>query len=166
MAKHISVTGVVQGIGFRPFVYGLATRLGLHGWVCNTSAGVEIVVAGQDCHIEEFIHSLTLEKPPLAKIDSIQVEETFCDLPLNFEIRESQEVDGMYQPISLTLPFVPIANASCSIQRISVIFIRSLTVLTAGLVLRSSRISRMIVPTRPWQIFPCAIAVVRNTQIR
>lgn len=107
MTKHISVTGVVQGVGFRPFVYGLATRLGLHGWVCNTSAGVEIVVAGQDCHIEEFIHSLTLEKPPLAKIDSIQVEETFCDLPLNFEIRESQEVDDAYQPISADIAICP-----------------------------------------------------------
>ena len=39
MAKHILVTGVVQGVGFRPFVYALATRLNLHGWVSNASAG-------------------------------------------------------------------------------------------------------------------------------
>src|SRR5512147_3184629 len=100
MAKHIYVKGVVQGVGFHPFVYGLATRLDLHGWVCNTPAGVEIVVDGDDCQVEEFIRSLTLQKPSLANIDSIQVEEAPCDSSLNFEIRESQEIDGTYQPVS------------------------------------------------------------------
>ena len=46
MAKHIPVKGIVQGVGFRPYVYGLATRYHLHGWVCNTSGGVEILVEG------------------------------------------------------------------------------------------------------------------------
>ena len=64
MAKHISVKGVVQGVGFRPFVYGLATRLDLHGWVCNTSGGVEILVGGQDSSLEKFIKFLSIEKPP------------------------------------------------------------------------------------------------------
>src|SRR6266516_2252769 len=100
MIKHISVKGVVQGVGFRPFVYVLATRLNLHGWVCNTSAGVEIVVDGQNGNVEKFIQSLTLEKPPLAKIDSIRLEEVSDDTSLNFEIRESQSVEGAYQPIS------------------------------------------------------------------
>ncbi|HSB01744.1 MAG TPA: carbamoyltransferase HypF [Anaerolineales bacterium] len=107
MAKHISVKGVVQGVGFRPFVYGLAARLDLHGWVCNTSGGVEILVDGQNCHIEQFIQLLTLEKPPLAKIDSVQVEEVPCEPPLNFEIRESQEVGGAYQPISADVAICP-----------------------------------------------------------
>src|SRR5512144_1471868 len=98
MAKHISVKGVVQGVGFRPFVYGLATRLDLHGWVCNTSGGVEILVDGQNRHIQEFIQLLTAEKPPLAKIDSLRVEEAPCEDWANFEIRESQAVSGAYQP--------------------------------------------------------------------
>ncbi len=107
MAKHISVKGVVQGVGFRPFVYGLATRLNLHGWVCNTSAGVEIVVDGQNGNVEKFIQSLTLEKPPLAKIDSIRLEEVSDDTSLNFEIRESQSVEGAYQPISADVAICP-----------------------------------------------------------
>lgn len=107
MAKHISVKGVVQGVGFRPFVYGLATRLDLHGWVCNTSGGVEILVGGQDCHIQEFIQLLTSEKPPLAKIDSVQVKEVPCDDSANFEIRESQAVGGAYQPISADVAICP-----------------------------------------------------------
>ena len=108
MAKHISVKGVVQGVGFRPFVYGLATRLSLQGWVCNTSGGVEILLDGQNDHIEQFIRSLTLEKPPLAKIDSVQVEEIPCeDTPLKFEIRESQAVEGAFQPISADVAICP-----------------------------------------------------------
>ena len=46
IAKRIHITGVVQGVGFRPFVYNLATRLGLTGWVRNTSGGVDIQVEG------------------------------------------------------------------------------------------------------------------------
>ncbi|MGZ9221489.1 MAG: carbamoyltransferase HypF, partial [Anaerolineales bacterium] len=100
MAKHISVTGVVQGVGFRPFVYGLATRLDLHGWVCNTSRGVEILVDGPSSNLEKFTQSLTLEKPALAKIDAVRVEEAPRQSFSSFEIRESQSVEGDYQPIS------------------------------------------------------------------
>src|SRR6266498_837867 len=107
MAKHISVKGVVQGVGFRPFVYGLATRLDLHGWVCNTSGGVEILVDGQSSSLETFIQSLSLEKPPLAKIDSIQVAEAPCDSSSSFEIRVSQTLDGAYQPISPDMAICP-----------------------------------------------------------
>lgn len=107
MAKHIWVKGVVQGVGFRPFVYGLATRLDLHGWVCNTSGGVEIVVDGQGCRIEEFLQSLKFETPPLAKIDAIQVEEAPDDPSSKFEIRESQGLEGAYQPISADIAICP-----------------------------------------------------------
>ncbi|MGZ9234348.1 MAG: carbamoyltransferase HypF [Anaerolineales bacterium] len=107
MAKHISVKGVVQGAGFRPFVVGLATRLDLHGWVCNTSAGVEIIVDGQNSSVEKFIQTLTLEKPPLAHIDSIQVEEAPPDSSVNFEIRESQAVPEEDPPISADIAICP-----------------------------------------------------------
>src|ERR1041384_606623 len=107
MAKHIFVKGVVQGVGFRPFVYGLATRLNLHGWVCNTSAGVEIVVDGQDGDVIKFIQSLSAEKPPLAKIDSIHSEDASSDSSTSFEIRESQSVEGAYQPISADVAICP-----------------------------------------------------------
>src|SRR5512140_1339437 len=108
MAKHISVKGVVQGVGFRPFVYGLAARLDLHGWVRNTSGGVEILVDGQNSHVEQFIRLLTVEKPPLAKIDAVQVEESpWGDTPLRFGIRESQDVGGAYQPVSADVGIWP-----------------------------------------------------------
>ena len=55
MAKHLLITGEVQGVGFRPFVYALATRLDLHGWVSNTCDGVEIYIEGSPSNVESFI---------------------------------------------------------------------------------------------------------------
>src|SRR5512133_1385946 len=107
MAKHIHVTGVVQGVGFRPFVYGLATRLDLHGWVCNTSGGVQIVIEGPECELEKFMQALTAEKPPLAKIDAISMEEVTDESFSNFEIRESQPLKGAFQPISADIAICP-----------------------------------------------------------
>ena len=107
MAKHILVKGIVQGVGFRPFVYGLATRFNLHGWVCNTSGGVEILVDGQNSDVEQFLPAISLEKPPLAKIDSLEINEAPTDLSSVFEIRESQDVQGTYQPLSADLAICP-----------------------------------------------------------
>ena len=107
MAKHILVKGIVQGVGFRPFVYGLATRLHVHGWVCNTSGGVEILVDGQNSNIEQFIQALSQEKPPLAKIDSLEVNEAPAFLSSEFEIRESQNLQGAYQPLPPDIGICP-----------------------------------------------------------
>jgi len=89
---HIQVKGVVQGVGFRPFVYNLAKKLNLKGFVTNTSKGVTIEVEGEK--VSEFIEKLKNEPPPLAKIYSIYTKE----LPLNnykdFEIIESIDDAG------------------------------------------------------------------------
>jgi hydrogenase maturation protein HypF len=108
MSKHISVKGIVQGVGFRPFVYGLATRLNLHGWVCNTTGGVEIFIQGQEASVDSFIKSLAAEAPPLAKIDDIAVfDELYNDEYSTFDIRPSSNVDGAYQPISADIAICP-----------------------------------------------------------
>ncbi|HET7375492.1 MAG TPA: acylphosphatase, partial [Anaerolineae bacterium] len=74
LARRLFVTGVVQGVGFRPFVYGLAARLDLAGWVCNTSAGVTIEIEGSGESIDEFQAALTRDAPPLARIDQITID--------------------------------------------------------------------------------------------
>ncbi len=98
---HIHITGIVQGVGFRPFVYGLATRLELLGWVCNTSAGVELEIQGPEESLQTFTVALQREKPPLARIDSLEVTEipTINNYKI-FEIRESAAIAGAFQPIS------------------------------------------------------------------
>ena len=88
MTKHISVKGVVQGVGFRPFVYGLATRLSLHGWVCNTSGGVEILVQGPTASIDNFISRLKTEAPSPATIDELAVFDDPSEIEYStFEIQ-------------------------------------------------------------------------------
>lgn len=108
MNKHISVKGVVQGVGFRPFVYGLATRLNLHGWVCNTSGGVEILVQGPTCDIDSFIQSLRTEAPALSKIDELAVSDELSDIEYStFDIRTSTSVENAFQPISADVSICP-----------------------------------------------------------
>ncbi|MBX6381567.1 MAG: carbamoyltransferase HypF [Microbispora sp.] len=70
-AVAVRVEGIVQGVGFRPFVYGLATRLGLGGLVGNDERGVFIEVEGGSARIEEFLAALTGDPPPLAVIERI-----------------------------------------------------------------------------------------------
>ena len=64
------MTGTVQGVGFRPFVYSLATRLGLSGFVGNASEGVCAEVEGDPAAVEEFLVAVQREAPPLARIDA------------------------------------------------------------------------------------------------
>jgi len=96
----ISVRGIVQGVGFRPFVYGLAVKHNLKGWVYNTSEDVKIEVEGEAEAVEQFELELETKAPPLAHIENVTIE---YHPPLgykNFEIRHSQAQEGKYQLIS------------------------------------------------------------------
>ena len=103
----VTVHGAVQGVGFRPFVYRLATQLRLNGWVLNSSQGVFIEVEGSTEALNEFLERLENEKPPLAIIQSI--EASFLDGVGydKFEIRFSEQSG---EKIALILPDV----ATCS----------------------------------------------------
>ena len=91
-ARKILVKGIVQGVGFRPFIYRLATRFNLVGHVKNLGdAGVEIFAAGQHEKIEEFINAITKEKVKNARIDEITSTQIELPdpLPEKFHILES-----------------------------------------------------------------------------
>jgi hydrogenase maturation protein HypF len=101
MAQKINVTGVVQGVGFRPFVYGLAKQLNLRGWVRNTSGGVEILVQGHKSQVERFVYKLQADAPPLARIASINSRAELSNIEFpTFDIRPSTSIEDAYQPIS------------------------------------------------------------------
>jgi hydrogenase maturation protein HypF len=91
MRLKVNLKGAVQGVGFRPFVFRLATELGLKGWVINDSSGVEIEVEGEEHVLQTFLIRLNAEKPPLAHIYSQEVEYLEDKGYENFEIRESKE---------------------------------------------------------------------------
>lgn len=88
--RRIRVEGVVQGVGFRPFVHGLAQRFGLAGLVGNDSVGVFIEVEGEQGRLDEFVARLSTEPPPLATIDSIAVESRALCHETGFTIVTSQ----------------------------------------------------------------------------
>ena len=91
MKKHLKIylTGAVQGVGFRPFVYNLAKKYSLNGYVINDTHGVIIEIEGEEEKINSFLISLQTEKPPLAHIFSREIEELPLSEFKNFEIRKS-----------------------------------------------------------------------------
>ncbi|MGV7218724.1 carbamoyltransferase HypF [Bradyrhizobium sp. UFLA05-112] len=86
---RLHVRGAVQGVGFRPYVYGLAARYHLGGFVANDPHGVVIEVEGE--RVSDFVAALPAEKPPLARIDEISVQSIGAVLSDEFSIRASEQ---------------------------------------------------------------------------
>ncbi len=99
-AARLSVRGLVQGVGFRPFVHRLAVRCELAGWVRNSSGDVQIHVEGAPEDIAGFLLGLGTDAPPLAHIDEVRSEP--CELAnlTTFTILESRTEPGRRQTIS------------------------------------------------------------------
>jgi hydrogenase maturation protein HypF len=91
---------VVQGVGFRPFVHHLARRMGLAGYVLNSSAGVVAEVEGAPDTLDAFVLALRNEAPPLAHIAEMLVAEVDPHGDRDFEIRESQAQAGEFVLVS------------------------------------------------------------------
>lgn len=96
----VHITGIVQGVGFRPFVYNLAVSLNLKGWVKNTSAGVVIEADGDKETLDSFLQKLRDEAPPLSRIDAFTASFGPGNGFTQFDIIHSESVDGAFQPIS------------------------------------------------------------------
>jgi len=107
IGKRITVTGVVQGVGFRPFVYRLAHEHKLTGWVLNHSGGVDIVVEGQSAALDAFLRNLSAEAPPLARIERVTTKDVPPNGYTTFEIRHSVAQEGRYQLISPDIATCP-----------------------------------------------------------
>ncbi|MDP3063605.1 MAG: carbamoyltransferase HypF [Chloroflexota bacterium] len=98
---RVTVRGAVQGVGFRPFIYRLATSLGLTGWVNNSSQGVFIEVEGHKPELERFLLRVGPEKPPRSFIQSL--ESSFLD-PVGYTTFEIRASDGTGEKTTLVLP--------------------------------------------------------------
>jgi hydrogenase maturation protein HypF len=110
-SRHLAVfvRGVVQGVGFRPFVYQLARSHKLGGWVRNEADTVCIDVQGDSAAVEAFLVALRTAPPPQARIERLEVQDLphLADLPAQFEIRPSQ---GRSMP----RPVIPADLAACA----------------------------------------------------
>ena len=104
-ALMILTQGIVQGVGFRPYVYRLATDLNLKGHVRNLGNVVEIIVEGENT--SDFVKRLPQELPPIAKIDSMEVSEIDIENYSDFEIIESGDT---YSGVSVIPPDIAICD--------------------------------------------------------
>ena len=99
-AARVRVSGVVQGVGFRPFVHRLALRHGLGGWVRNAAGDVQILVEGPPQALAAFERDLRGNAPPLARIERLDSEPCPPTGLERFAIAESRDEPGRRQPIS------------------------------------------------------------------
>lgn len=90
MNRRLNITGVVQGVGFRPFIYQLADRYQLNGFILNNTAGVSIEIEGKENAVDDFVKDLELELPPLARIDTLSYIDGEYVGYINFQILQSE----------------------------------------------------------------------------
>jgi hydrogenase maturation protein HypF len=100
LRRRIHVTGIVQGVGFRPFVYNLAQQHGLTGHVLNSSSGLTIEIEGAEPELETFVDFLTSHPPPLARIQTVHVIDIQTTGKDGFQILESAREAGEFVPVS------------------------------------------------------------------
>ena len=99
-ALRVYVTGVVQGVGFRPFIHRLAMRHGLTGWVLNSAGGVHIRIEGPQHDLAAFVQGLRADAPPLARIEDVTVDDCQPSGLEAFTILESRDEPARRQPVS------------------------------------------------------------------
>jgi hydrogenase maturation protein HypF len=98
--KHIEIRGIVQGVGFRPFIYQVAQSLGLAGYVFNSSSGLTIEVEGRDRDVSVFLNRLSTDSPQLAVVTDISVSEVEANGDSTFCILRSRNEAGAFVLIS------------------------------------------------------------------
>jgi len=89
--REVEVRGIVQGVGFRPFIHALARRHGLAGWVRNDADGVHIEVEGAPEHLDVFVRGIRDEAPPLAMIEAVAWRPCAPQQDRDFRIEASRE---------------------------------------------------------------------------
>ena len=111
-ALDIHVTGIVQGVGFRPFVYRMAKKYLINGWVLNAADGVNIHAEGESRLLDEFVIELSENAPAAAQVKEIELKEVPLQDFDSFEIRFSD--DAAPRSCLPTWPCATIARRNCS----------------------------------------------------
>ena len=133
----IHVNGIVQGVGFRPFIFGLAQKYELTGWVRNTSSGVDIQLDGPKAGLESFIRELDTEAPPLLTLMTFKwIGNLLAGIPNLILSIQKQKTMHFNQSLQM-LVFALIVCGNCLIHQIDVLCIHLLTAPIVGRVSRS-----------------------------
>lgn len=100
VSRHIHINGIVQGVGFRPFIYNLALTHELNGWVRNSASGVDIEVTGEKADLDAFQSDIPHSAPPLAQIDSLNTKDIQLKTFETFKIIPSKDKSTDFIPVS------------------------------------------------------------------
>ena len=144
-ALDIHVTGIVQGVGFRPFVYRMAKKYLINGWVLNAADGVNIHAEGESRLLDEFVVELSENAPTAAQVKEIELKEVPLQDFDSFEIRFSD--DAAVQ--ETTLVSADLATCDDCSAELFASATPSSTVPIAGLASRSSTRCPTIARARP-----------------
>ena len=98
--NHITITGLVQGVGFRPFVYRLARQFRLNGWVNNTNVSVQVCVNADEATLQNFIREIKAQAPPASQIESVEYKKTEYEEFDDFSILQSESLSDAITEIS------------------------------------------------------------------
>lgn len=107
IGRKIHIRGIVQGVGFRPFIYTLACKYQLTGWVRNSSAGVDIIANGSQPQMDAFLDDIRRNPPPLSRIDALEFTSLAPDSFSDFQIHASRTEQGGFIPISPDISICP-----------------------------------------------------------
>jgi len=99
VACRVRVRGVVQGVGFRPFLHRIALRHHLAGWVRNAAGEVTVHLEGEEAGVQGFLQALRAEAPPLARVETVAVEPTLPEGLTSFRIVASDEAAAGRLPL-------------------------------------------------------------------
>ena len=135
--KQIQIQGVVQGVGFRPFIYRIAHRFAIGGWVLNSSHGAIIEAEGPPTAVEGFLTAMRRELPSLARIDEMTVTSINPQGENAFAIRESVVEPSHSHWFPLMSPRAPIVIANLPRRVTAATSTHSLTAPTAAHATRS-----------------------------
>ena len=106
-ARRLEICGVVQGVGFRPFLFGLAQAHGIFGRVSNTPKGVELIIEGPEDCLDAFILDIPLKTPLLSRITAIDTQVWPVENLSGFEIVKSRETTDRFTLISPDVSICP-----------------------------------------------------------
>jgi len=99
-SKKIHIQGLVQGVGFRPFIYRIATSNGLKGWVENSNEGVNIIVEGKPDDLEAFIIAIRSGAPAASQISKLEITDTDPSSYKDFQIKKSEDTSDKITEVS------------------------------------------------------------------
>ncbi|MFC2111984.1 acylphosphatase, partial [Bacteroidota bacterium] len=95
-----TIYGLVQGVGFRPFIFRLANEMGLKGWVNNTNENVQVCVNADSQMLESFLKQIQQQAPVAAQIESIEFKEVNAEIFEDFRIIESESQSNAVTEVS------------------------------------------------------------------